>query len=498
MQLIFELQMKNIYICRYNLHTMELIGRENEVYRLNKKLQSDKAEFIAVLGRRRVGKTFLIKHVMHKNMVFQMTGLFQSTMAEHMDRFTLKLHEAYGGKYEIIKPKNWFEAFDLLRQLVEDKKTKTKKVIFLDEFPWMATNKSRFLTAFTDFWNDFAVNRNDLVVVVCGSAASWMVKNVLRNKGGLHNRVTERIFLAPFNLYETSLFLKKKHIAIPRKQVVDLYMAFGGIPYYLDQIDQGESVTKSIDRICFEANALLHMEYSELMVSLFEKPENYKKILTVLCNEPVGMNRIDLFTRCKFNSGGGFTEMLSNLEYSGFISREIPFGKSRNESLFKVTDAYILFYHKYIEKYAGKDKNIWSKLASLPTWKSWSGLAFENICKAHIDQIKKALKIEVVLSTHHSWYHKGNDEMHGAQCDLIIDRNDNTINLCELKYTQEPFVINKDYATKFENKVAAFRYFTKTNKAIFNTFLTSNGIIKNTYFERLVHINLDLNCLFEI
>jgi uncharacterized protein len=477
---------------------MDFIGRNQEKKILLDLLQSDKSELVAVLGRRRVGKTFLVKSVYKDKMLFQMTGLYKSTVEEHMERFAKRLGDAYGLEAATSKPKNWFEAFDMLQTLITKQKKNTKKVIFLDEFPWLATNKSRFLTAFTDFWNSFVADRKDLIVVICGSSASWMIKKVLKNKGGLHNRVTKRIALEPFSLAETEQFLRKKGIVIGRSDIVQLYMALGGIPYYLDMIEKGESTVQAMDRICFDKNAPLYLEYDELFGSLFNNSTRHKKIIQLLANHPMGMTRERLLASTDFHSGGGFTDLLDELIYSGFITSEVPFGKSNNESILKLRDFYTLYYHKYIKSLHGKSVGVWTKLSTMPTWKSWIGLAFENVCFYHKGCILRALKIDGILNSCHNWSHRGSEEMQGAQIDLLIDRADNVINICEIKYNQTPYVITADYAQNIKTKLASFSHFTKTKKALFVTFITSSGIQSNKYAQELVQNEVSLHDLFVV
>jgi hypothetical protein len=475
---------------------MELIGRHYEQKQLQAKLSSDKAELIAVIGRRRVGKTFLVKNIYAKQMAFHMTGLYKGSVKEHMERFTALLFEAYQKKYDIEQPNNWFEAFDLLKEYIVFNKSKEKKIIFLDEFPWMSTNKSRFLTAFADFWNSFGVNQKNLIVVVCGSSASWMIKKILKNKGSLHNRITDRITLEPFNLFETELFLKKKNIIASRYDIAQMYMAVGGIPFYLDQLNMGESIVQAMDRLFYKKNAILQIEYGELISSLFDRSELHQKIIDILVAHPYGISRMQLINKGKFVSGGGLTDILDELILSGFIHKEVPYGKSIYEALYKIKDPYIFYYHKYVKTNLNVNQKIWDKISTYPSWKSWSGLAFENVCKMHIPQILARLGIQGILTSQHIWYHKGNEEMSGAQCDLIIDRSDNVINVCEIKFTQRPFLISKPYASLLNKKLTAFSHFNKTNKALFLTFISANGIEENMYSRNIVQNVIHLNDLF--
>lgn len=475
---------------------MDLIGRVKSTAKLHQTLKSGKSELVAVLGRRRVGKTFLIKQVLKDHIVFQYTGLHNGTMAENLERFSTALSTSMDLSIRLGKPKNWFEAFDFLRTFINTLPTKKKKVIFLDEFPWIATNKSKFLTAFTDFWNSFATDRNDLMVVICGSSASWMIQKVLKNKGGLHNRVTERIFLEPFNLQETKLFLKYKHIILSEVDIIKLYMAIGGIPFYLEQFQKGESIVQGIDRICFEKGALLRIEYDELLSSLFDQSEKHKTIIELLSEYPRGLQRDEIIQKTKLSSGGGTSSIFEELEVSGFIISHTPFGKKTKEKIYRLKDYYILFYLKYIKNTKPSHHKLWEKLATTPSYISWSGLAFENVCIDHIDEIKKALKIDGIYSEYGAWHSKGNEEMAGAQIDLLIDRADGIINICEIKFSNSPFAITADYFKNLQLKLTSFQFFTKTRKVLFPTMVTTFGLVENVHSTGYIQQTVEAKDLF--
>lgn len=460
---------------------MDLIGRHEAQDRLDRKLKSPKSELIAILGRRRVGKTFLIREALSKHLAFDYTGLYRGDLEEHLERFVRQLSSSFKTVGDIEKPKSWFHAFDLLASFLQRSRSKKKKVIFLDEFPWLATNKSRFLTAFTDFWNSFAAKRTDLVVVICGSSASWMIQHVLQNKGGLHNRVTERIFLEPFTLSETKEFLQKKGIRISDTDIIQLYMMVGGIPFYLDQMEKGESVMQFIDRTCFRKGAVLRTEYDELLSSLFDKSDKHTSIIEVLQKHPTGLTRDVLLKRAKLKSGGGATSILHELAASGFIGIQTPYGKRKKDQTYKLKDHYTLFYLKYIRNYKAGARNVWTKVVSSPSFKSWSGLAFEQICYEHIDKIYEALGIDGIHAEHSTWHTSATEDYPGVQVDLLIDRADNVINLCEIKYASNPFVIKKDYAKKLQTKVAVFEQHIPKRKVIFPTMITSYGLVENTH-----------------
>jgi len=473
---------------------MKVIGRGYAKKILDNKINSKKPELVAVLGRRRIGKTFLIRQHLGKQIVFHFTGLFQSNLDEHMQRFQAQLSEKM--QIPISKPKSWFEAFDLLKNYLKGLKSKKRKVVFLDEFPWMATNRSRFLTAFTDFWNSFASSRSDLMIIICGSSASWMINKVLKNRGGLYNRVTERITLRSFSLYETEKFLQSKNIIISKYEILKLYMAVGGIPYYLDQFEKGESIIQGIDRICFHKDGLLRSEYNELMSSLFDNSEKHQSIITELHKRPQGMRRDELLLKAKIKSGGGATSLLNELEASDFISTYIPYNKKSKDRLYKLKDHYLIFYFKFIKNSRATNKGIWNKLFASQSYQSWCGLAFEHICFEHIEAINAALGIDGIYSERGSWNHSGDEEHHGAQIDLLIDRADQVINICEIKFSSNPYTITSAYAKNLQNKLSAFSHFTKTKKALFTTMITTFGINENMLSRQILQNQIKMDVLF--
>jgi len=442
---------------------MSIVGREEAKERIKRKLGTPKSDLVAVIGRRRIGKTYLINQVLEKEIIFHFSGLFKGSMPEHLERFGKALNEAQGNNNPITPLLSWFEAFDRLRMYINSKRSKKKKVIFLDEFPWMATNRSRFLTAFTDFWNSY---------------------------------VTERIILEPFTLGETKQLLVKNGVIIPDIEIITLYMAIGGVPYYIDQMQKGESSTQFIDRTCFRKNGVLRLEYDELFASLFDNSDKHHRIIEHLAAHPKGLTRIRLLQLAQLNSGGGATTILHELQTSGFIEEYIPYGKKKKDSLFKLKDHYVHFYLKYVKGSKEGQKNVWTKISNSPSFQSWSGLAFEQICHEHIDKIKEALKIDGILSTHGAWHTKGNDTITGAQIDLLIDRSDNIINLCEIKYSNSLYTITKDYAKVIRHKMAAFNYITKNKKGLFPTMITSYGLSDNMHAQDLIQQSVTADQLF--
>ncbi|MEO0044077.1 MAG: hypothetical protein RL329_3525 [Bacteroidota bacterium] len=478
-----------------------LIGRESEIAVLKEALESPHAELIAVYGRRRVGKTYLIQTVYEQNMLLELMGLNGVSQPEQLENFSLTIARTFDLPLSILQPQNWLQAFHVLIQILEKQLVTTpnssKKVLFFDELPWFDAQKSGFVAAFDHFWNAWASKKKKLVVVICGSAASWMIQNIVRNKGGLHNRITRRIRLMPFNLYETALFLKKQYIELDYYQLLQLYMVTGGIPHYLKEMKRGESVTQTIDRLCFTNDGLLSNEFRNLYSALFGSSEKHETVIKALAHKPNGMTRNEIVTTCKLPSGGGLTQLLDELLESGFISEQVPFNKTVKDSFFKLTDEYSLFYLKFMDNSKAFGAGTWQSRSQSSIWKSWAGLAFENICLKHIPQIKKALGILGVYSEQSAWRHAPKDNSTGTQIDLLIDRQDNCINLCEMKFSLTEFTIDKKYAENLQLKKRIFLEKTVPKKTVFITMITTFGVKTNEHYLNTTQNQLKMEVLFE-
>lgn len=458
----------------------KIVGRQKEQKELMEYIASDSSEFIAIYGRRRVGKTFLVRELLGDAFAFYVTGMNNVTMPEQLLNFNLALRKSSGREW--TTPANWLLAFDQLVSYLESL-PQGKKIIFMDELPWMDTHKSGFVSALEHFWNAWASARRDIKLIVCGSATSWMIDKLINNHGGLHNRLTHSMLLEPFTLQECELYFRSKGISYSRHEIAECYMVMGGIPFYLNQIKKGLSIAQNIDRLFFEKTAVLGNEFDNLYRALFKCSEKYVKIVEALALKGKGLNRLELIKQSGLANNGGLTTMLKELEACGFIRRYEPFGKQKKDTLYQLVDFYTLFYFKFILKNRYKDEHFWSTSQESPTHRAWSGYAFEMLCLCHIRQIKKALGISGVQSLVSSWRSSSSEE--GAQIDLVIDRKDQTVNLCEMKYSIAEFMIDKKSDAVLRNKLAAFLAETKTRKSIQLTFVTTYGVKPNAYSSRV-------------
>jgi uncharacterized protein len=470
-----------------------IIGREGEIDFFHSVMESNKSEFVALYGRRRVGKTFLVRSFFEDKFSFYITGMANAGTSQQLQNFT-DCYKKLAGKTKFDKPANWKAAFQLLICLVEKSKQK-RKVIFIDELPWFDTTNAGFIPALEHFWNHWASARKDVVLIVCGSAASWMINKLINNKGGLHNRVTYRLKIVPFTLYECELFLKAKGSVLDRYQITQLYMVLGGIPFYWEQVQRRLSAAQNIERICFSENGLLRTEFNNLFSSLFTNWDKHVSVVQVLAKKAAGLTRDEIVKGAKLPNAGSTTRILNELEESGFIKKYVPFGKKMRNSLYQLVDFYTLFYMRYLKDVQADNKNNWLNSIDTPKHRAWSGYAFEQVCLCHIEQLKKALGIGGVETYSSSWRSTAKDG--GAQIDLVIDRKDMVINLCEMKFSINPFVIEKKYAMELRNKMGVFRKETGTRKALFLTMITTFGLKQNAHSSGLVQNDLRLDALFK-
>ena len=475
---------------------LQLIGREKEREILQDALQSYGAEMVAVIGRRRVGKTFLVENEYRDNLVFHVTGLQKAPLKEQLENFAYRLQKFSGSRLAVQTPASWLRAFMLLIDYLETLDLGKKKVVFLDELSWMATRKSGFLRALGFFWNSWAASQN-IVVVICGSAASWMVRKVVNHRGGLHNRITKLISLKPFTLTETKRYFQSKHYNFNNYQITQIYMAMGGIPHYLKEIKGGKSAVQNIDDICFSDTGLLKEEFYRLYHSLFENAENHIAVIRLLAKSKKGLTRGRIIAMGKLPESGSTSRLLKELEQSNFISAYYPFGKKKKGKLYRLTDEYSLFYLQFIENKIQEGSGTWQHLSQTQEYKTWSGYAFESICLKHIPQIKKALSIGGGYSISSTFFKKGTAESPGAQIDLLIDRNDQVVNVFEIKFHSKVFSLSKNDADALKKKLWVFQETTKTKKQLFLTMITAFGLEHNQHSLGLVQKTLVLDDLFE-
>ena len=475
-----------------------IIGREYEVNKLKELYNSKDAELVALYGRRRVGKTFLVDEVFNKKICFRHSGLSPADescllegngkihMKEQLAHFYRSLKE-YGSRAE-KEPKSWLDAFYMLEDLLAEKYSKKKKVlVFIDEIQWLDTPRSRFLTGFEAFWNGWACHRKNIMVIVCGSSSSWVLDNVINNHGGLYNRVTYEMKLSPFSLEECERFFIAKGVEMSRYDIVQSYMTVGGIPYYLRYFEKGLSLPQNIDRILFSDKAVLKDEYDRLFSSLFTNPNTMKSIVRALSTKRRGLTRKELTKLIGITDGGDLSKQLKALISGDFIMGYYSFGNEK-EMLYKLIDPFCNFYLEFMDDRKVNGKRHWINIESTPRVRVWKGYAFENVCWNHVHQLKEALRIGGVITNETLWTKRGTDDSAGTQVDLIIVRNDNVVNMCEMKFYSEEFEVDKDYHLTLEKRKKLLREMIPKKAVVHNTLVTTFGIRKKGYYGDFVAV----------
>ena len=466
---------------KFKDNILMLIGRKNESQVLLDALNADEAQFVAVYGRRRVGKTFLIRETLRDHFVFQHSGVANSPKHIQLQAWQESLTEA-GLPAEPLS--NWMDAFAALKKLVKNSRKK-KKVIFLDELPWMDTQASYFLPALEHFWNSWASARNDLMLVVCGSATSWIIRKVIQNHGGLHNRVTTKIHLRPFTLLECEEYTQYKHLNFTRKQITEAYMIMGGVPYYWSCLQSSLSMAQNIDSLFFSPEGKLCDEYSALYASLYKQPANYIRVIEALATKQTGLTRNEIISQTKLADNGALTHILQDLEYCGFIRQYHQISSRKNNAIFQLIDNYTIFYNHFILRNKKNDPAFWSHSLNTPMHNVWCGLSFERVVLQHVAQIKQALGISGVLTQEFAWK---NQE---TQIDLLIDRQDDVVNLCEMKFYNDEIQDLANLNAELVRKREVFVRENNIKKAVYLTLISTYGVKTNNLLDIQNSVTID-------
>lgn len=464
-----------------------LIGRTTEKEKLIKAYESEYSQFVTVYGRRRVGKTFFVRETFNYTFTFEHAGLAKSPMKKQLKAWQSSLKNA--GK-KVALPRTWIDAFDYLKDLIKENNS-PKKVIFIDEMPWMDTLHSGFVSALENFWNGWASGRKDVLLVVCGSATSWIINKLIKNHGGLRGRVTAKINIRPFTLKECEEYVVAYRLGMSRRQILEAYMIMGGVPFYWTFIDRSRSLAQNIDEMFFNPDGDLRNEYGDLYASLFRNPEPYIRIINALGSRNIGLSRDEIISAAGIPDNGNVSTMLEDLEYCGFIRKYNHIGYKKKNAVYQLIDSFTLFHYKFIQNNERNDGYFWSRSQGTPLYYNWCGLAFERVCLQHIGQIKAALGIEGIISNVCSWRSEAAaGSTKGAQIDLVIERNDNVIDLCEIKYTKEKFTITSEYNENIQNKRARFIEEFKPAQAIHLVLISASDVHKNSYadeFQRIIY-----------
>ena len=483
-----------------------LIGRKREIDELNELYVSQSAELVALYGRRRVGKTFLVDEVFSGRITFRHSGLSpidskdasdtgrKSRTYDQLKHFHRSLTEQ--GIQGVDIPESWLDAFYMLEDYLKSKDDGSRQLVFLDEIQWLDTPKSGFMTGLEAFWNGWACHRHNIMLIVCGSSTSWILDKLINNHGGLYDRVTYQIRLMPFSLYECEQYFDAKGIVMSRYDITQAYMMVGGIPYYMNYFKRDMSLPQNIDAMFFADNAPLKDEYNRLFTTLFVNPETMESIVEALSTKNMGLTRQELLKVTGLTNNGVFSEYLKTLISGSFIIKYYSFGNSRREEYYKLVDPFCLFYLHFVREGTSGRNLSWTNISTENRVTVWRGFAFENVCFNHVRQIKSALGISGVSTIETLWSKKGNTEITGTQIDLIIERKDNIVNMCEIKFYNDEFAVDKNYHFLIVRRNNLLREIIPKRAAVHNTLITTYGLKRNEYYDDFISV-VTLDDLFE-
>ncbi len=470
-----------------------LIGRKEEVSRLNSAYESDESEFVAVYGRRRIGKTYLVRETF-KSFTFTYTGILNLSAKEQLKEFHKSM--LLQGGAEAPVPESWFDAFHQLEDLIVKSKDR-RKVIFIDELPWMDSHRSKFVSAFEHFWNGWASARKDILLIVCGSASSWIIDKIFKNRGGLHNRVTCKIHLKPFSLAECEEYMASRAMNLTRNELLEGYMVMGGIPFYWSKLSRGKSIAQNVNDLFLSPYGEFRYEFNELYNSLFNRPEKYIKVIEALSTKKKGLTREEIVKTARLENNGNLTQIIENLIECGFIRKYCHTSKTIRDAIYQLVDCYTLFYYQFVKGAHGVDEEYWTKLQATPKYHIWCGLAFERVCLLHTRQIKAALGISGIMANIHTWHVKQTDDHPGVQIDLLIDRADNVVSIIEMKYAMGGYTLTAQEADKINTRARVFAMYMPKKKGVQQVLITSNGLVGGRQ-HLTFHKELTSDCLFSV
>jgi hypothetical protein len=460
-----------------------IIGRKEEISKLKGAYNSDHSEFIAVYGRRRIGKTFLIRETFKNLFTFQYTGIINASSKEQIREFYNSLLQQ-GLPATTKAPKNWFDAFHLLESLISES-TQTRKIVFIDELPWMDSPNSRFIPAFEHFWNGWASARNDVMLIICGSATSWIINKIIRNIGGLYNRVTHKIRLQQFSLSECDELSRSLNLPLSRNMILEGYMVMGGVPYYWTKLSGNRSIAQNINDLFLKEDGEMRDEFNFIYASMFKSPEKYIKVVEALSGKKSGLTRDEIIKKCRLGSNGSLSSILDDLIECGFVRKYCHLDKKLKDAVYQLVDCYTLFYYQFVKNAHGIDEQYWVRVMNTPTYNTWCGLAFERVCLLHTRQIKAALGISGIMANLFSWHIKKTDEHPGVQIDLVIDRADNVVNICEMKYAPKGYSMTASELESIHTKLRVLGLYLPKRNFADAVLITSNDVIRNKYSEEI-------------
>jgi AAA+ ATPase superfamily predicted ATPase len=459
----------------------QFIGRKVEIAQLTALIDLPRPSIAVIYGRRRVGKSELIRHVTQGKNVLSFEGLEGQPKHKQIKNFLFQLSAQSNIREKNIS--DWPDALILLRTLTQD----GQWIIILDEFQWMANYQNELVSVIKMIWEKYLSQNPDLTLILCGSIASFMKSKVLKSSA-LYGRTDYELNLHELNLSEISEFFPGKG----SDEVIDTAMLVGGIPKYLELISEYPSLYDALEPLAFSQDGFFKTEYDRLFASHFGKKPIFMKIIQTLATNPYGLTTGKLAKEMQVASGGTLCHQLDDLESAGFLHSIIPFDKPEGSKLRKyiLMDAYVRFYHSIIRgsmKETTPPNTQFHAIMSSPRYAAWAGMAFEFLCMRHHKEISRILGFHGIPYTAGPFFQRKTLDTPGVQIDLLFERSDKILVLCEMKYLLAS--VPGDIIDQVNRKVSALQE-KYPGRTILKVLLTKTGstetVAKKGYFFRII------------
>ncbi|MFH1831150.1 MAG: ATP-binding protein [Pseudomonadota bacterium] len=460
----------------------KFVGRHNYLKKLENIWNQHKVGLISIYGRRRVGKTELIRVFSRNKAAWIFEAIEGENTASQIKHFLNQLSQFTKEPYlRDLDYKDWPPVFDLLSNKIKQKKD---LIVAFDELSWMAARKTKLISYIKYYWDKEWKYHPHLLLILCGSVASWMVKNVVRSNA-LYGRISENILLDPLKPFEVAEFIGKKR---GKKEILEYLLSFGGIPKYLEEMDFNQSIQINIDRTCFSASGFFVDEADKIFYNQFKETHIYKQIVRCLSESSLPLK--DISQKIKIPSGGGLKRYLDNLISAGIVD---SINDIRNFKLGKVPRYYMIdelmrFHLQFVSPNISEIKHTHSASRfdkfTKNKWHPFMGNAFERFCLKHRYLIAQILGFDSKVTACGSLL---NNNRNGFQYDLVYLRSDGVVSLCEIKYLSDKPGTDLIKEMEAKLRVTDMPKDITVEKILISNQEASNALKTSGYFHHILH-----------
>lgn len=465
------------------------VGRQSELETLSSLSKKKVASLVVIYGRRRVGKSRLIKEFGKHCRFYSFSGLpetKQTTAQSQREEFARQMREQLN--LPGLKAEDWGDLFTLLASHTQE----GSLIIALDEISWMGSKDPDFLGKLKTAWDNAFSENPQLILIICGSVSAWIEKNILSNTGFL-GRISITLHLKELPLKDCNQLLDALSCHMSSFEKFNILSVTGGIPRYLEEINPTLSAENNIRELCFKPTGLLFREFEQIFSDLFSKRSlTYKNIVRVLSNGPLHYE--DIAKKADLITGSQFSGYLEDLIKAGFISRnytwDIKSRKVSRLSLYRLSDNYVRFYLKYIEKnYDRIERNHFKfqKLSEFTNWQTIMGYQFESLVLNNREFIMKTLHLDYAdIVCDNPFFQRKTARMQGCQIDYLIQTRLNSLFVCEIKFSRRSLGLS--IIKEMEEKIA--RLSKPKGFTCFPVLIHVNGvdesIVESNYFIKII------------